>query len=353
MPRAKSGLDMKNVDLFTREYGYPDFNGKEWQSKKAVDKWTGEGSVWEALTDNNVSSPWPSAFSAAQLFVEDMDTTFDFAQDDMPRQYFNFSIRSKLIHSVGTVAKCTWKSVGDHPYTGLFKGADYGYIRHSAANKPDDTTLTPGIAVKFFRDGMDSANFVAMYALTGQTSFNFFAHDHTNHVPDIPANSPLPQRLLKQAFLKASDWPTFVGLSDFAQFDQEGNEEQEPRYPFRLIMHPVTKLHTMFPDTPGPGSDDWLKRLVSVPGNFDAYEIYAQDEAEPWDGYMNVTRIGTLHLASAPVTSYFGDVGLFIQHQRWEDDLNYRPDWAGPAKEIIAAQGAQDSSWTFPDLPWE
>jgi len=308
--------------------------------------------MWEALTDNNVSSPWPSTFQAAQLFVEDMDTTFDFAQDDMPRQYFNFTIRSKLIHSVGTVAKCTWKSVGDHPYTGLFKGADYGYIRHSSAVAPDDEIITPGIGVKFFRDGMDSANFVSMYLLTGQTSFNFFAHDHTNHVPDLPSTASIKFKLLKQVFLKASDWPTFVGLSDFAQYDQNGNEIDEPRFPFRLIFHPTSELHNMFPDSPGKG-DDWLIRLASVPSNFDAYEIYAQEEADPWDGYMNVTRIGTLHLSSSPVTSYFGDVGLFIQHQRFEDDLNYRPDWAGPARELLAEQEASKVSWTFPDLPWE
>lgn len=39
-------------------------------------------------------------------------------------------------------------------------------IRLSSAAKPAGT-VTPGVGVKFLRDGVHSANFVAMYALAG------------------------------------------------------------------------------------------------------------------------------------------------------------------------------------------
>jgi len=62
------------------------------------------------------------------------------------------------------VGKIEWVDLGNHPYTGIFKGADTGYVRFSSAVPVDTTTkaMTPGMAVKFLRDGVDSANFVAM-----------------------------------------------------------------------------------------------------------------------------------------------------------------------------------------------
>lgn len=55
-------------------------------------------------------------------------------------------------------------SDGDHPFTGLFEsGADYGFIRMSMAGAPAKDKTTPGIGLKFLRDGMDSANLVAMF----------------------------------------------------------------------------------------------------------------------------------------------------------------------------------------------
>ena len=78
--------------------------------------------------------------------------------------------RPKSIHSVGVVQEVKLVSSGNHPFTGIFKGADYGFIRHSVARpyfkaKKD---LAPGFALKFLRDGVDSANVVAVHSLDGQ-----------------------------------------------------------------------------------------------------------------------------------------------------------------------------------------
>ena len=76
--------------------------------------------------------------------------------------------RRKLIHSVGVVAKAKFVSNGEHSYTGLFKGSDYGLVRLSSAAAPSATNpLIPGMAVKFLRDGIDSANFVSMNSTAG------------------------------------------------------------------------------------------------------------------------------------------------------------------------------------------
>ena len=55
----------------------------------------------------------------------------------------------------------------------------------SAAAKPNTNKkeLTPGMGLKFLRDGIDSANLVAMNSVEGQASWNFFLNDFSNHIP--------------------------------------------------------------------------------------------------------------------------------------------------------------------------
>lgn len=62
-----------------------------------------------------------------------------------------------------------WVDYGSHSYTGMFTGSDYGYVRMSIAAPTDTKTpnLKPGMGVKLLRDGVDSANFVAMYGVDG------------------------------------------------------------------------------------------------------------------------------------------------------------------------------------------
>lgn len=87
---------------------------------------------------------------------------------------------------------------------------------------------------------MHSGNTFAMYSLFGQTSYNLFEHDLTNHVPQFNVNTaPLSARLLLDRFRTASAWPTMMGLSDMATYDQFGNKESIVNFPFRLVFHPV------------------------------------------------------------------------------------------------------------------
>ena len=59
-----------------------------------------------------------------------MDPVFSAPGDDFPDG------RKKDIHSVGTVSKVRWVSQGSHPFTGIFKGGDYGILRLSTAAPP-------------------------------------------------------------------------------------------------------------------------------------------------------------------------------------------------------------------------
>ena len=108
--------------------------------------------------------------------------------DELPWQegIFEDGYRMKYIHTVGTVGQVEWRDLGGHSYSGMFSGNSNGVVRFSLAKEPAPPALNtaPGMGLKLLRDGMDSANLVAMYSVNGQESWNFFKNDFTTHVPD-------------------------------------------------------------------------------------------------------------------------------------------------------------------------
>ena len=137
-----------------------EFNGTNYISQSRSAK---SNQIWSKITANTKSGSW----HLQGALIVDEAPVFDTPGDEMPC-YWN-GCRNKTIHAQGSVAKVQWVSVGQHPYTGMFRGADAGYVRFSVA-KPVDTktpNLAPGMGVKLLRDGVDSANFVSMYSVDG------------------------------------------------------------------------------------------------------------------------------------------------------------------------------------------
>lgn len=93
-----------------------------------------------------------------------------------------FDCRHKTVHSQGNVGKVFWVDEGGHDYTGIFKGGDSGFVRLSSvfpviSEPPADFKLgfmLPSMALKFLRDGVDSANAFGNLNIIGQQSYNFF-----------------------------------------------------------------------------------------------------------------------------------------------------------------------------------
>jgi len=278
-----------------------------------------------------------------------MDPTFDTVADDMPRQFFGLQRRPKLIHSVGCIAQAKWVPTDRNPYTGVFNGCDNLFIRFSLAKEATKGAkgYAPGISVKCMRSGVPSANIFAMFSLQGQDSWNFFKHDLTNHVPDLSSKADFILQRLRGKFAEASDWPTMLGLADFATYDQNGGNVTEPKFPFRLIFHPTTVVHNSFDDAP---TDDPFENVIAKklsPGPL--YYVYAQDQ--PTDLPSQYIQIGVLSLTAKPGTSQFSDKFMFYQHSRMEDDFDYYPQWVAHAKEIVQQQRNTDY-YTYPDLPF-
>jgi len=323
-----------------------EFHGPVWQAKPAAEK---QQLLWAVVTQNETNQPWPSSFEKAQIFVEGMDETFDTVADDMPYDgAFDLFQRQKLIHSVGCISQIqfviTDNSLG---YTGLFKsGADHAFLRFSTATEYDATpySITPGLSFKFLRDGVPSSNFMSMYSLEGQASFNFFKHDLTNHVPNLSPNASYTLYLLGQKFLTASSFPTMLGLSDFATYDQSGNQTNSPNFPFRLVFQPSLKFKSIFPDA--FTTSDLCSQLSTLSAPQPIYHIWA--EPQP---LATPVLIGYVQMMTSPTASLFGDQTLFFQHQRMEDDLAIFPQWTDSANNILNKQAETPYFNGFPDLP--
>ena len=142
--------------------------------------------IWENCADDQTSAPWLSMLEIGEIMFEDMCPTFNTEGDQLPLGWLG-NVRQKYIHTVGTVGKVEWVDLGGHPYTGIFQGASHGIARLSLAQEPSPPApgTAPGMGLKFLRDGVDSANLVAMFDVAGQESWNFFENIFTTHIPEV------------------------------------------------------------------------------------------------------------------------------------------------------------------------
>lgn len=169
--------------------------------------------IMEQVNADDTPQKWYNSLQLAGLFTESMNPTMHTVGDEMPKAP-TFGYRQKLIHTQGGVAEVKLVQSGSHPFTGLWSEADTGIVRMSVAAKPDPKSqpLAPGIGLKFLRDKVDSASLVSMYSVAGQSSWNFFANDFTNHISAAPP-SLMP---LAIKFHTATEYVQAVGLSDWA-----------------------------------------------------------------------------------------------------------------------------------------
>ena len=72
-------------------------------------------------------------------------------------------------------------------------------------------------------------------------TYNFFNYPLSNHLSR--STMGFAQKVLGFKFSFApSYWTTFLGLSDFATYDQEGNSVDMPKFPFQLVFQPHQEM---------------------------------------------------------------------------------------------------------------
>ena len=288
----------------------------DYESWLAVDK---QNFLWEQgiLSSQYDRLPPLKKIDVLGLFLTVLRTKMDRLKDRSPRKW------KKAIHAHGSVAKIRFIATPDSPFTGLFKGADYGLMRLSLTGDPSDRGFAPGLAIKLFRDGKPSANFSALVSLIGQgDDYNFFANEFSNIVPVVNSFGP---RFINFIFRRVSKYPTKLYLQDLAEIDRQGERESKPYYPYQIFLVPNPQIQ--FPSTPHDFRDD----LATIPAHTSLFSVYAVTPEQVGDktarravstidksGYRQKAQlIGQLETTSQFVASFYGDSLLFFRHQRF------------------------------------
>lgn len=264
------------------------------------------------VTADTVPESYPPLLSVlGGIMLESVRVSFEASADVFPES------RKKWIHSSGVVGGIRFESLGGHPFTGLFEGAEHGLVRFSAAKEPSaDGGIAPGMGIKFFRDGRPSANFVAMYSLDGQPcadgDSDFFAHEWSNH---IAKSGDFGLKIIAAKFWQASSCPLMVGVSDLSS-DASGKAGS---FPFQLKFRPLVEAKC-----PCGDYGACMAKLESIAVGTRLFEVSAV--ARPGRSAQPQV-IGYISLTEALTTSKFGDTQLFFRHQHMEEDFELEPSW--------------------------
>merc|ERR1712045_850735 len=181
--------------------------------------------IWSNVLEDLTPADWFGLLDLPGIFTESMCPTLRAPGDELPWEegIIQDGTRYKYIHTVGAVGQVEWRNLGGHSFSGIFTGATKGVVRFSLAKEPSPPALNtaPGMGLKFLRDGVDSANLVAMYSVNGQESWNFFKNDFSNHIPDI---SFAKKASLGVKFATATRNIRQVGISDWGKYGENGAE---------------------------------------------------------------------------------------------------------------------------------
>lgn len=299
--------------LIQAQSEFGDFTSINYQVKSAKEK---SDLLWEAIQKNQTPYGWYSLVKMGIKFFSDFHPTFNHYADHFPAEG-----RAKFIHAVGNVAKARLVPEPGQPYTGIFKGHDNVLIRLSCAKEPKANkdpldNFTPGMAVKFLRDGMPSANTITMFSVNGQDSWNFFSKDFSNH---IPAAKGFALKLLEHQFADVTPYTGTIGSRTLGEYGEDGQKEENPKYPFQIIFRAHPDVSSRFSDN---YTEYFVDQLKTIEPETKLYNVLAVEN--PGD---EPQHIGTIVLDSKLITSYFGDKHLFFQHNFQEDDFEIHPEW--------------------------
>lgn len=92
--------------------------------------------------------------------------------------------RPKILHPTGVVGLFKFNSFGNHPFTGSFRGTDYGVYRISEVGAVDPNGApSTSAGFKYLRDGVDAGNNFTLHAFEGHPeTFNFLGVTYNTHV---------------------------------------------------------------------------------------------------------------------------------------------------------------------------
>ncbi|XP_055331025.1 uncharacterized protein LOC129583293 [Paramacrobiotus metropolitanus] len=230
--------------------------------------------------------------------------------------------RQKLIHSFGSVAKVELVITPEASlkYSGIFQSGGNGIARLSLAAPANDLPgfdYTPGMALKFYRDGQESANIIAMFSVDGQgKDFNFFAKNFSNFIPN--GKSAFQLQLgpkfeaaipLLEAGPKGCARPE--DATKLPQYEQAAFDSRGGAPAINTVRAPYTLKFVPNPKMAWPGSDhtDLRKQLAKIPENSTLYTIVSIPEKGG-----NEETLGSIVTKSKFVPSHYADTKMYFRH---------------------------------------
>jgi len=344
----------------------------DWQKKR--------DSVWEFLnevTQASTTVKWPATTDVgAEVFNGDYTSLLTRTED--------MKEGTKLLCPAGAVAQVKIEWFRGHGYSGLFAEGDLeGIMRLSSAMAPvsglpsfsgqiSRAKVFPCAAVKVFRDNVPSGNLLFGGSKTGQAETNYFSHCQCTHMTEKVG---LLLRPILERFRQYSNFPTQLGLSDFARFARDGTETEEPSFPWCLVlrpssevMHVAQEVDSRFNGMPEArdGSTGFIEQILALGENTVLYDIFAvpspaaalvggsqqqrggggggdaaRNRRQTDAAQFSLIRVGRVSNTTRFVRSV-RDQQLFFKHQRKEEDYDLKPEWFGQVRPEHQLYGSKE-----------
>jgi hypothetical protein len=314
--------------------------------------------------DNGIAGTWYGGLDATKLILpevmggQDLYKTGNVHSDAFPEG------RKKLIHTVAMAASFEMQMEKDSPYTGCFAHSAKpcsGVTRFSSATTPKPTANAPGISFKLFRDGIESASWMAMWALTGQKQENFFKHPVSNHIDDLPSGfsldpSVLPVKALVKRFKGYEADPGKVGTYHVAKYTREGKEVPNFKTPFQLVYQPNPALTKLCSKGQGFTPAGNFACMSEIAVGTVLYKIWALAGPTMTPTKKDMKMIGKMVSKSKFVASKFMDHDVEFRHVFWTEELKNvnKPSWESEPKKagygLVA--GAPKFEKILATTPW-
>jgi len=260
----------------------------------------------------------------------------------------------------------------DPVYTGLFQGANYGFVRLSESNfLATDATETqlfsPSVALKFLVTGEKSANLLTQVTFDGVEDGYFFENNFTNH-PQRSSNECM-RATVEKKMAEASKFSFSTGTGHLASVDEDGNpvEADAALFPYEVILVPNRDEFPKRDMNEGENMLDFFENWtpeVQANGTIVPVTLFTvkarHDPSLSNVSVENLPEIAEIQLTSELFRSTFGDERLFFQHETITRDfkkLRNQGD-AGKAREkewkkMIKGEGrktGKDDEWGDNDI---
>ena len=207
---------LRGADRLKEKCNHPDtenFDTAEYNAQSAFCKLE---QIWAKIKENDQIERWFVGPEFNELFDQDMNLTYDSVTDTMPIN------RVKRTHPRGVSTRVQFIAAPDTPYTGVFRGADFGIMRISETTMttPEVPKTAPGYGLKLLRDGMTSANMLTMFAFDGQPSYNFFKNRWTTILREM--SNECARETIGKKLAEVTDHIGATSVMEMAQYDQYG-----------------------------------------------------------------------------------------------------------------------------------